>query len=172
MEIPVFSFAAYSGTGKTTFLEKLIPCLKDMGLRPAAVKHDGHDFRMDRPGTDTFRLAEAGAEAVAIVSGGGFALLERRSRTVEEIAGMLKDVDLILAEGFKHGPYPRIVLYRAGSGLPLAVEPERCLAVASDVPIQAPCPVFPLDDPKPLAEFLAEAVRGNHKEETSCADYD
>lgn len=169
MEIPVISFAAYSGTGKTTFLEKLIPCLKDLGLRTAVIKHDGHDFQMDTPGTDTFRLAEAGAGAVAIVSGQNFVLLKRQSLTVEEIAGMLSDVDLILTEGFKRGPYPKVALYRSDSGVPLAVEPEACLAVAADVPLQATCPVFPLDDAAPLAEFLAGLTR-KKQEETSHAD--
>lgn len=170
MKAPVISLVAYSGTGKTTFLEKLLPCLRALGLRTAVIKHDGHDFQMDTPGTDTFRLAKAGAGAVAIVSSGNFALLEQRGPSVEEIAGMLKHTDLILTEGFKRGPYPKIALYRAGSGLPLAVEPEACLAVAADVPIQASCPVFPLSDAKPLAEFLAELVKGK-QEETSHADH-
>lgn len=159
MQVPVITFAAYSGTGKTTYLEKLLPCLKASGLRVAVIKHDGHDFQMDTPGTDTFRLAEAGADTVAIVSGQRFALLERRSPAVEEIVERITGVDLILTEGFKRGPYPKIALYRAVSGKPLAAEPEDCLAVVTDTPLKAACPVFPLEDPGPLAAYLIDFVK-------------
>ncbi len=154
MEIPVITFAAYSGVGKTTYLERLLPCLKASGLRVAVIKHDGHDFQMDRPGTDTCRMAEAGADAVAIVSGQRFALLERRSLTVEEMVSRITDVDLILTEGFKHGPYPKVALYRMASGKPLALDAKDCLAIVTDTPMAADCPIFPLNDPEPLAAYL------------------
>ena len=154
MAIPVITFAAYSNTGKTTYLEKLLPCLKAGGVRVAVIKHDGHDFRMDTPGTDTSRIAAAGADVVAIVSRRQFAWVEQRSPSVEEIVERITGVDLILTEGFKHGPYPKIALYRAASGQPLAAAPEECLALVSDTPLEAACPVFPLDDPAPMAEYL------------------
>ena len=158
MSIPVITFAAYSGTGKTTYLEKLLPCLKRRGLRVAVVKHDGHEFQMDTPGTDTYRLARSGADTVAILSSGKFALLERRSLQLEDALRHIRDVDLILTEGFKHGPYPKIALFRSGSGKPLAVEPQECLAVVSDVPLNVSCPLFPLDDPQPLADYLVNTL--------------
>ena len=154
MEIPVITFAAYSGTGKTTYLEKLLPCLRAAGVRAAVIKHDGHDFQMDTPGTDTFRLAEAGADPVAIVSNRRFALLERRSPPVEEIVRQITGVDLILTEGFKHGPYAKIALYRAASGQPLAIPTEACLAIVTDTPVEAACPVFSLEEPEALAVWL------------------
>lgn len=155
MKIPVFTLAAYSGTGKTTYLESLLPCLKSLGLRVAVVKHDGHDFDMDRPGTDTFRFAAAGADTVAIVSNSKFAMIRQSPPPIEEIIAGISGVDLILTEGFKHGPYPKIALYRQDAGTVLAADPQNCLAIVSDVFIQAPCPLFPLNDPKPLAAFLA-----------------
>ncbi|WP_298035456.1 molybdopterin-guanine dinucleotide biosynthesis protein B [uncultured Dysosmobacter sp.] len=158
MEIPVITFAAYSGVGKTTYLEKLLSRLKAHGLRAAVIKHDGHDFQMDRPGTDTCRLAEAGADTVAIVSGRRFALLEQQSLTVEEIVSRITDVDLILTEGFKHGPYPKIALYRMASGKPLALDANDCLAIVTDKPMDAGCPVFPLNDPEPLATYLISTL--------------
>ncbi|MDR3983221.1 MAG: molybdopterin-guanine dinucleotide biosynthesis protein B [Dysosmobacter sp.] len=158
MAIPVISFAAYSGSGKTAYLTSLIPCLKDLGLRIAVIKHDGHDFQMDRPGTDTHRLAAAGADTVAIVSQKKFALIQHSPPFIEDIAARIQDVDLILTEGFKHGPFPKIALYRQASGQPLAVPADACLAIVSDVPLDVPCPVFPLDDPKPLAVFLREQL--------------
>ena len=68
MGLPVLTFTAYSNTGKTTYLEKLIPCLKAEGLRTAVIKHDGHDFRADTEGKDSWRFARAGAEVVAVAS--------------------------------------------------------------------------------------------------------
>lgn len=154
MQVPVITFAAYSGTGKTTYLEKLLPCLKTAGLRVAVIKHDGHDFQMDTPGTDTYRLAAAGADMVAIVSNRRFALLEQRSLDVKEIVRRISGVDLILTEGFKHSPYPKIALYREESRQPLAADTENCLAIVTDTPVKANCPTFPLDDPQPLARYL------------------
>lgn len=154
MPIPVITFAAYSGVGKTTYLERLLPCLKARGLRTAVIKHDGHEFEMDTPGTDTYRLARSGADTVAILSGGKFALLEQRSLHLEDALRHIHDADLILTEGFKHGPYPKIALFRSGSGKPLAADPRDCLAVVSDVPLNTVCPLFPLDDPQPLADYL------------------
>lgn len=155
----VITLAAYSNTGKTTCLEGLLPCLKKRGLRVAVIKHDGHDFQMDTPGTDTSRMTAAGADTVAIVSDHRFALLEQRSYAVEEIVARITDVDLILTEGFKYGPYPKIALYRAASGKPLAVNPQECLAVVTDTPVKTSRPVFPLNDPEPLAEHLVSLLK-------------
>ena len=142
----VITLAAYSNTGKTTCLEGLLPCLKKRGLRVAVIKHDGHDF-------------QTGADTVAIVSDHRFALLEQRSYAVEEIVARITDVDLILTEGFKYGPYPKIALYRAASGKPLAVNPQECLAVVTDTPVKTSRPVFPLNDPEPLAEYLVSLLK-------------
>lgn len=150
----VVTIAAYSNTGKTTYLEKLIPCLKASGLRIAVIKHDGHDFQMDQEGKDTWRFAQAGADAVAIASASKFALCRQRPMELEDIVRQLSDMDLILTEGYKAGPYPKIALYRSDSGKELAADPADCLAIVSDIPLDVSCPVFPLDDPAPLAAFL------------------
>lgn len=150
----VISFAAWSHTGKTTYLEKLIPVLKRAGLRVAVIKHDAHDFQIDVRGKDSWRLMEAGADTVALASGARFALLERWPLDLEDIVRRLPEADLILTEGYKHGPYPKVALFRAGAEKPLAVEPRECLAIVSDTPVEAECPVFPLDDPQPLADYL------------------
>jgi molybdopterin-guanine dinucleotide biosynthesis protein MobB len=154
----VITFAAWSNTGKTTYLEKLIPCLKDMGLRVAVVKHDAHEIQLDACGKDSWRLARAGADAVAVASGSQFALLEHRPLELSEVIRRLPEADLVLTEGYKNGPYPKIALYRSTSGKPLAVPPENCLAIVSDTSFEAPCPVFPLDDPQPLAVFLRQRL--------------
>lgn len=157
----VYVFAAWSGTGKTAYLEKLIPCLGQLGLTAAVVKHDVHGLALDRPGKDSHRLFAAGAEAAAVVCGGEVLLLHRRDApTLEEVLALLPPTDLVLVEGCKASPYPKIALYRAASGKPLAAEPEECLAVVTDTVLDVSCPQFPLDEPAALAAFLAARHSG------------
>ena len=104
MTVPVISVVGNSGAGKTTLLEKLVRELKHRGYRVAAVKHDAHDFQMDHPGKDTYRLAEAGADAVIISAADRLALLERvdEERTLDDLAAMVSGrVDIILTEGYR-----------------------------------------------------------------------
>lgn len=159
MHPPVLSFTAYSNTGKTTYLEKLIPCLKKAGLRIAVIKHDGHDFQADIKGKDSWRFAQAGAEVVAVASGARFALFQYGPVDVDTIVAHITDVDLIITEGYKHGPFPKIALFRAGSGKGLSVPAEECLAIVGDYRERVSCPVFPLDDPQPLAKHLLQLLR-------------
>ena len=98
--IPIFAFSAWSGTGKTTILEQLIPLLKQRGLRIAVLKHDAHDFEIDREGKDSWRFSHAGADITVISSSQKTALIEQRSLSVSDILSRIHDVDLILAEGY------------------------------------------------------------------------
>lgn len=152
----VLTFAAWSHTGKTTYLEKLIPELKKAGLRLAVIKHDAHRLQLDVEGKDSWRLMNAGADAVAMVSKGQTVVIDRRAYELETVIRQFSDVDLILTEGYKHCRYSKIALFRAGSGKPLAVPPEECLAIVSDTPLDVPCPVFPLGNAEPLARYLLE----------------
>ena len=156
----VYVFAAWSGTGKTAYLEKLIPSLGQLGLTAAVVKHDVHGLALDRPGKDSHRLFQAGAEATAVVCGGEVLLHRRDEPALEEILALLPPTDLVLVEGFKASCYPRIAIYRAACGKPLAAEPGECLAVVTDTVLDVPCPQFPLDEPAALAAFLAARRSG------------
>ena len=152
---PVFSFIAWSGTGKTTYLEALIAALKARGARVAAVKHDAHRFDLDREGKDSWRFARAGAEVVAIADGEKCAVMDYRPVRFNELLSRIRDVDLILVEGWHAEAGNPILLHRAGTGQPPKLSPADCFAVVSDTPLDAggrPC--FPLDDPAPLADFL------------------
>ena len=93
--IPVIGFAAYSGTGKTTVMEKVIAELTARGLRVGTVKHDGHGFEIDRPGRDSFRHAQAGARTVVITSPGRTAVLEQRGDTLTGCLERIRDADVI-----------------------------------------------------------------------------
>lgn len=155
--IPVVSFVASSGTGKTTLLETLIPLLNGRGLRVGVLKHDAHDFEVDTPGKDSWRLTRAGAAVTVIASATHAAVMENRPRSPEELLAAIRDVDLILTEGYKHGPWPKIGLLRAGK--PLPIPREACLAVVTDRPEAEPGRAFSYQEPEALAEFLTDWLR-------------
>lgn len=114
---PIISIAGVKNSGKTTLIEKLIPTLKSRGLRVAALKHDAHGFEMDHRGKDTFRFAEAGADAVGISCPNKVAhieLMERETSPEEFLQRLSRPTDLLLAEGFKSCPYPKIEVLGEG----------------------------------------------------------
>lgn len=157
-KIPVFSIVAYSGTGKTTFLERLIPELKKQGYRVAAVKHDGHDFEFDKEGKDSYRLTEAGADVTGLISASRAVLMENRESDPEEVIAQIRDVDVILTEGFKAGKWPKIMIHRSQTGNPLPLEPARCLAVVSDIEIESCNNQFTIQDVKGVAALIASYI--------------
>lgn len=156
MSIPVYSIVGYSGTGKTTFLVNLIPELKKMGLRVAAIKHDAHEFDVDHEGKDTWRLTKAGADITCITSATHAAVMENRPTTIESILRGLRDVDVVVAEGYKQENYKKIGLYRAASRRPLAEIQGEFLAVCTDTPLDLDVPQFGLEAYAEVAEFIRE----------------
>ena len=158
-DIPIVSFVAYSGTGKTTFLERLIPKLKARGLKIAIVKHDGHRFEIDHEGKDSDRFTKAGADVTGLISSEKAVLMENRQTDPEEFLKKIDGVDLILTEGFKQGPWPKIMLHRKGTGKPMPLLPEECLAVISDVEILDCENVFPLEEIEKMADFLFRYIQ-------------
>lgn len=155
--IPVLSFAAYSGTGKTTLLEKLIPALKRRGFRLCVMKHDAHEFEVDREGKDSQRMTQAGADVTLLTNGAHAVLFENRPIGTAALLAMVRDVDLILTEGYKHGPWRKVALHRAALGKPFPCPVEDCLAVVTDTPLDADVPCFGFEDIEPLADLIANA---------------
>jgi molybdopterin-guanine dinucleotide biosynthesis protein B len=160
--IPVICFIGPKNSGKTTLLEKVIRALAVSGVRVAAVKHDAHDFEIDREGKDSFRFAAAGAGTVVISSATKTALVERTDEapTLESlVARLVRGADLVLAEGYKSSDFPKIVVHRSATGRPPLDVPERLLvAVASDVPLASPALVVDLDDADVIAMLLRRMV--------------
>ena len=151
----VFSFIAWSGTGKTTYLEGLIAALKARGQRVAAVKHDAHRFDIDREGKDSWRFAKAGADIVAVADAEKCAVMDYRPRALSDILSQLRDVDVVLVEGWHTQAERAILLHRAATGQPPKLPIADCFALVTDAPPEnCPVPCFPLDDPAPLADFL------------------
>ena len=153
---PIITFVGKSGTGKTTFLEQLIPVLKRRGLRLAVLKHDAHHFEMDRPGKDTYRFTAAGADVVTISNAEKFALIERppEELRVADIVARLPQVDVVLTEGYKQSRYPKIEIHRAALRRPLIAPPEQLLAVMTDEALDCPARQLALTDVEGCADVI------------------
>ena len=150
--IPLLGFAAFSGTGKTTLLTQIIPILKHQGLRIGLIKHSHHNFQIDQPGKDSYRLREAGASPVMLVSTHRRAIITDITPAQEpRLADQLKhfdqsELDLILVEGFKAEPFPKIELHRPSLNKPLLYPNDpNIIAIASDCPLQTPDTLTQLD---------------------------
>ncbi|MDI3280458.1 MAG: molybdopterin-guanine dinucleotide biosynthesis protein B [Bacillota bacterium] len=157
--IPIISLVGPSGSGKTTLLTALIPELTKRGLRVGTIKHDAHGAEVDQPGKDTWRHFQAGAEVVALAGPHKLTVFRRWApeRSLEEVAAHLEGVDLILVEGFKAGPQPKIEVRRRGvgeQGLALAGDPTLVAVVTDEEGKGGPVPQLPLNDPGAVADFL------------------
>jgi molybdopterin-guanine dinucleotide biosynthesis protein MobB len=161
--VPAIGFAAMSGTGKTTLLLKLIPLLTARGLRVGLIKRAHHTFDTDKPGKDSYELRKAGASQVLIASDRRWALVVEREQTTEpdpfDLLGKLHTdtLDLILIEGFKASPLPKIELHRPILGHPLLADTDpNIIAVATDEPqrLQIDLPILDLNDPRDIAGFI------------------
>ena len=152
--IPAVSIMGWSGSGKTTLIEKLIPIFNQCGLKIGILKHDGHRFDMDREGKDTWRFSQAGASVVAISSHERAAILENRRLELDEMLERIRDVDLILVEGYKASRLPRIEVHRQATGKPLYEDPDNLCALVTDTPVAISIPVFGLDDAPGVANLI------------------
>jgi len=155
----IFSFvAASSNSGKTTLIEKVVRILKERGLRVAVIKHASKGFDLDRPGKDSWRFREAGADAVMLVGPDQLALMKKISRetSLDEFAMMTPDIDVVIGEGFKKHKGNKIEVFRSGvSGMqPLCMTDRSFLALASDVPISVAIPRFDLNDAAAIADLI------------------
>jgi molybdopterin-guanine dinucleotide biosynthesis protein B len=156
----VMGLAGWSGSGKTTLMMRLLPELIGRGLTVSTMKHAHHNFDIDQPGKDSYVHRSAGATEVVVSSANRWALMhEHRGApepTAVELMRHMTPVDLLIIEGFKREPHPKIEVYREANGKPL-LHPEdpHIVAVASDKPLSGiELPVLPLDDIKTIADFV------------------
>lgn len=159
--VPVVGLAGYSGSGKTTFLEKLIIELKSRGYRIGVIKHTHHAVEFDQPGKDTWRHARAGADFVALAAPGSFSVYKKTEGDPgpEILISMAGDLDLIIVEGYKKEKWPKIeVFYRHGTTERPYISDEELLGVVSDAPPEKDVPHFGLDDAAGVAEYIERVV--------------
>lgn len=167
---PVLGMAAWSGMGKTTLLVKLLPLLRTQDLRVGMLKHAHHAFDIDHPGKDSYELRKAGAEQMLIASNQRWALMVEAPISGEvSLTAMLDQLnrstlDLILVEGFRHEPFPKIELHRAALGKPLLFpEDTSIMAVVSDTPIETDLPLLDLNAPDDVASFIVNYCRRHRR---------
>jgi len=161
MTVKVVAFVAKSNTGKTTLLEQVIRELKNRGYKVGAIKHDAHSFNIDHPGKDSHRLTEDGADTMLITSQEKLALIKKHetSPPLEElVATYFSDMDIVLTEGFKMSPLPKIEVHRQERSPTLLCRGEHhdpmLVAVVSDEALNLDVPVLDLNDIKAVTDFV------------------
>ena len=160
--------AGWSGSGKTTLVLKLIPALGRRGVAVSTVKHAHHNFDVDEPGKDSWEHRQAGAREVLVSSGRRWALMhelrEEAEPALAELLARLSPVDLVLVEGYKREPHPKLAVHRASvDGPPLWPDDPHILAVACDSETAEAVradglPALDLDDPDAIADFIVERL--------------
>ncbi|MFH4497914.1 bifunctional molybdopterin-guanine dinucleotide biosynthesis adaptor protein MobB/molybdopterin molybdotransferase MoeA [Vibrio diabolicus] len=182
LNIPILGFAAYSGTGKTTLLEALLPKLTEAGLRIGMLKHAHHNFDVDKPGKDSYRLRKAGASQMLIASRNRFALMTETPEAEAEFEYLLTrfdedKLDVVLVEGCKNIAFPKIELHREEVGKPwLYPNDENIIAIASDsAELDSELPQMNINDLEAIAQFVIQYVQEakapkNKEKEAACCD--
>jgi len=167
--IPIISVVGKSDSGKTTFIEKLVPELVLRGYRVATVKHDVHGFEVDREGKDSWRHKQAGAHTTVISSPQKVALIRDvdKDLTLAELREkLIQDVDLILSEGFKKDVQPKIEIFRKEKHQELlCTKEDNLIAIVSNQEFDVGVPCFSLDDPKGVADFIEKKFLKSKREE-------
>jgi molybdopterin-guanine dinucleotide biosynthesis protein B len=159
----IFGLAGWSGSGKTTLLTAIIPHFVARGLVVSTIKHAHHEFDIDRPGKDSWRHREAGANEVMVASSRRWALMHElrgaAEPSLEDLVAKMSPADLLLVEGFKFHPHPKLEVHRSSVGKPLLYpEDPHIVAIASDEDLRAPLPVLPLGDPPTVAGFILDRL--------------
>ena len=156
----VFGVVGWKNAGKTTLVERLVAEFVRRGWRVATIKHAHHDADVDQPGTDSFRHRAAGATEVALVGGHRYAIMrEQEEPTLAEVLARLAPADLVVIEGYKREPHPKIEVRSdesASMGPPMAPKDPSIVAIAADVqPVEARLPYFKRDDISGIADYIA-----------------
>lgn len=179
-DIPLLGFAAFSGTGKTTLLEQLIPELNQANIRIAMVKHTHHEkFDIDKPGKDSYRLRKAGAEQMLVASAKRWALMveqpvheqSEEPMLFELLAHLdLQKTNLILVEGFKHEAISKIELHRPSLGKPLLYPDDpHIIALAADQPVSVGklnSPLLDINNIAQISAFIIKLLQDNQNHES------
>ena len=159
----VFGFAGWSGSGKTTLIEKLIPRFVASGLKVSLIKHAHHTFDVDHPGKDSHRHRMAGCTEVMVTSSRRWVLMHElrggREPSFDDQISRISPCDLLLVEGFKFAPIPKLEVWRAETGEPLLHPNDpHIVALASDAKVETRLPLLDLNDVEGIAQFILKKM--------------
>lgn len=161
----IFGISGWKNSGKTGLTVRLVEEFTRRGYIVSTIKHAHHEFDIDKPGADSYRHRQAGAQEVTIVSGSRFAIMHELrggpEPTLADILPRLAPCDLLLIEGYKHETIPKIETRRleASQRTPLADQDPYIRAIASDHPVSHnTLPVFDLNDTPSIADFIAKVT--------------
>lgn len=160
----LYGVTGWKNSGKTVLMERLVAEFTHRGVSVSTIKHAHHDTDIDHPGRDSFRHREAGAHEVVVSSPNRWALMHElrgtREPPLEDLVARLSPVDLVLVEGYKRAPHPKIEAHRQETGKPLlATDNATIRAVASDTALDGlAVPLLGLDDTAAIADFIAREV--------------
>ena len=156
---PVLCIVGQSGSGKTTFIEKLVPELKKRGYRLAVIKHHPHDFDIDVEGKDSWRYMQAGSDAAVVSAPHKVGLVKNVDHDLspDELRTLVgEDFNLIIIEGFKKSNAPRIEVHRKALGKGLVCAPDDLIAVATDEKLDIPVAQYDLTDIIGIADLIEQ----------------
>jgi molybdopterin-guanine dinucleotide biosynthesis adapter protein len=161
----VIGIAGWSGAGKTTLISRVIPHLRQQGLRVSVIKHAHHGFDVDVPGKDSWVHRQSGAEEVLVSSAKRWALMHELRDAVEpelpELLKKMSPIDLVVIEGFKSEPHPKIEVYREANGKPPLFPNDPAIAgIAADIAIETSLPVVHVDDIPAVAAMMRNFAIG------------
>jgi molybdopterin-guanine dinucleotide biosynthesis adapter protein len=162
--VKTFGFAGWSGSGKTTLVEKLIPRFVQRGLRVSLIKHAHHNFDVDTPGKDSYRHRQAGAAEILVTSSRRWVLMHElrgaKEPSFDEQVKRISPCDLLLVEGFKFAPIPKLEVWRKATGEALLHPNDpHIVALATDTRIETKLPLLDLDDDASIARFILRHLR-------------
>lgn len=161
-KVPIIGFAGFSGSGKTTLIEKVIQYLKKAGLTMAVIKHSHHNIDLDKPGKDSHRLRQAGAQQLALTGPKCIHhFIEREQKYETSLAEALQclsldNIDLVIVEGFRHEAFSKIEVQRLELQKPLlCTKDPHIIALASDeANIDSPVPLLDLNNGEQVSQFI------------------
>ncbi len=156
---PAVIIAGWSGSGKTTLVEKLLPLLKKRNLKVGTVKHHHAALEIDKEGKDTYRHRRAGADSTIISSPDNVAMMMRSDHDplLDELLPFMQGMDIVIVEGYKREKRPKIEIFRSAvHETPRFLHDPDLIAIASDTKLDLKVPVFDLDSPEGLADFICE----------------
>jgi molybdopterin-guanine dinucleotide biosynthesis adapter protein len=174
--IPIICIVGASDSGKTTFLEKLIPLIRNKGYRVGTIKHDTHGFEMDHKGKDTWRHRFAGAQTIAISSPAQVATIRSTATEMELeelVARYFWQEDIVLAEGYKRSNYPKIEVYRAAvESKPICGPQDHLIAVVTDDQVALQVPAYPFNEAAGVADLIEEKYLQQRKQHRMVVNLD